>query len=440
MFQSNFLLSGSNPRTDIAILFFALAMMILFNDKIDPLKKRILFIVFMASCILSHYSTTYVFFFIMLVSFLGMELLSKKYTFKKEVSLTIIVLFFALIFLWYSQVTKTAFTGGVCFIQETIGNLNMFFIEESRETDIQAMFGKDIVQKGIPHMIEFVLSWLTFAFIGTGIITLIIRYKEMSFSELNFKKPNFLKEKFEVIYFTIALFCSGLLVMVVALPFISVGYSMQRLYAVALTILSVFFVIGGIIIAKTLSLDKNALLKKEKEKENIPQQTFKGDFASERGGKGSDVWAYLIILLVLIPYFFCVSGVMYNMFGVQRSVLLNSEGKQYDYSCIHDQESFAAKWLAMNSEKNTRVYYAADSYGWHRLISQGKIASGRIDTHAFYKREKGIKGFIYLSYNNVIHGKFGIIHKPSNMSEYSDMFVGVSRVYSSGGSEIWEQR
>jgi uncharacterized membrane protein len=48
-------------------------MMTLFNDKIDPLKRRILFIVFMASCMVSHYSTTYIFFFIMLGTFVGIE-------------------------------------------------------------------------------------------------------------------------------------------------------------------------------------------------------------------------------------------------------------------------------------------------------------------------------------------------------------------------------
>ena len=98
MFQVNFLWTGPNARTNTGILFFALAMLVLFSDKIDPLKKRILFIVFMASCMVSHYATTYIFFFILLGAFVGMEILSKKHTFKKTLSLTIVFLFSALIF------------------------------------------------------------------------------------------------------------------------------------------------------------------------------------------------------------------------------------------------------------------------------------------------------------------------------------------------------
>jgi len=75
------------------------------------------------------------------------------------------------------------------------------FAEELRSESLHAMLGKDIGEKGIPHKIEFVLTWLTFVFIAIGVITLIRKYKEMSFSELNIKKPDFLKDKFEIEYF-----------------------------------------------------------------------------------------------------------------------------------------------------------------------------------------------------------------------------------------------
>ena len=250
MFQSTFLFTEYNARASIAMLFFAFAMMALFSDKIDPLKKRILFIVFMASCMVSHYSTTYIFFFVIAGAFIGIEILSKKYTFKKEISLTIVILFFSMIFFWYSQVTEIVFNVGVRFVEDTLSNLNRFFIEESRGGTAQALLGKGIGEKGIPHKIEFVFTWLTFAFIGIGIITLLVKRKEMSFPELNLQKPDFLKDKFEVGYSVIALACAGLLVTVVAVPYISAGYGLDRMYPLALTILSVFFVIGGITLSK----------------------------------------------------------------------------------------------------------------------------------------------------------------------------------------------
>ena len=63
----------------------------------------------------------------MLGTFIGIEILSKKYPFKKIISLTLVILFFSMIFLWYSQVTETAFNQGVAFVENTLTSLNEFF-------------------------------------------------------------------------------------------------------------------------------------------------------------------------------------------------------------------------------------------------------------------------------------------------------------------------
>jgi uncharacterized membrane protein len=240
----------------------------------------------------------------------------------------------------------------------------------------------------------------------------------MLFSERNFKKPDFLKEKFEVAYFVIALACVGLLVVMIALPFIAVGYSMDRLYAVAITILSVFFVIGGIMIAN-VSLKKKPLLKKQKQ-----------------GGKeNTQVRAYLIILLVLIPYFLSVTGVTYQMFGYPRPITLNSEGEQYDKMYVHDQESYGAKWLGDEGElKNTQIY--TDRLGGMRLKSQAGIRG--YDTRSLLEEDRKINGYIYLRYYNVVDSKL-LDHQygKHNITEYQDKFVGKNKVYNNGGSEVW---
>ena len=400
MFQTNFLFTAYNARTNMAVLFFALTMMIFFNDRIDPLKKKILFIVFMASCMVSHYATTYIFFFITLGGFVIMEILSKKYLVKKTVSLTIVVLFFSMIFFWYSQVTETAFNAGVGFIEKTLSNLSRFFVEESRGRSAQSLLGENIMQLELPYKIQFVFSWLMFAFIGIGVITLIRRYKEMSFPELNFKKSVFLRDKFEVGYFGIALVCSGLLVGMVALPYVSVGYNLDRLYAVAITILSVFFVIGGV----TLS-------------------------------RHSKVRAYFILLLVLIPYFFCCTGVMYNLLGVPRAIILNSEGEQYDLMYVHDQESYSARWLRDNGElENTMIY--TDISGGGILKSQAGIQ--RYDSTSLLDEDRKINGYIYLRYYNVFDGKLlDMKYEEHNITEYSNKFAGKGKIYNNGGAEIW---
>jgi len=400
MFQYGFLWTGIYARTNTAILFFALSMMVLFSDRIEPLEKRILFIAFTASCTVSHYSTTYIFFIIMLGTFIGMEIISKKYTFKRTISSTSVLLFFAFIFFWYSQVTETAFNAGVNFIGKTISNLSRFFIEESRGGAMQYLHG-GWLQKSIPYKIEFVFMWLTFALIGIGVITLIGRYKEMSLSDLKFKKSDFLKEKFEVGYCVIALACSGLLAAMFLLPYVSKGYGIDRSYAVAITILSVFFTIGGMIVAEHLK-----------------------------------VRAHLIILLVLIPYFLCVTGVMYNIFDVPRAIALNSNGDQYDSMYTHDQESYGAKWLKNHAQKNQQIY-SADFFGGLRLTSQGAIPPHRICFSSFVKHRK-VDGYLYLRCTNIARGEMlGYYREIYNIGEYSDILIKKNGIYDAGCSKIY---
>ena len=424
MFQSVFLMTEAHGRANIAMFFFALAMLALFNDKIDPLKKRFLFIVFMASCMVSHYSTTYIFFFVMAGTFIGTEALSKKYTFKKFISLTLVILFFAMIFFWYSQVTEAAFDAGVGFIERTLKELNNFFIVESRGGSAQALLGGGIMEKGIPHKIEFVWTWLTFVFIGIGVATLIRRYKEMSFPELGFKKPDFLKTKFEVGYFVVTLACVGLLAMVITVPFIAKGYGLGRMYPFAITILSVFFVIGGLMIAKYSNKVFAVFRRNNPFRKNIDER------------RALQLRAYLIILLVLIPYFFCVTGVSYQMFGVPRAITLNSEGEQYDVLYVHDQESYCAKWLSHNRQQNLMIH--CSHKGAIKLISQGGIPLSHVDYSSISRHKKIDDGYIFLRYYNVVNGKFRPHRERArNMTEYSDVFIGKSKIYATGGSEVY---
>jgi uncharacterized membrane protein len=78
-----------------------------------------------------------------------------------------------------------------------------------------------------------------------------------------------------------------------------------------MTVLSPFFVIGGIMVARFLRAK----------------------------------WAYLVIVIVLIPYFMCNTGTMYQVFGVPQEITLNSKGQNYDVMYVHEQETYAAKWL-----------------------------------------------------------------------------------------------
>jgi len=424
--QLTFLKVAGSPRTNVAIFFLALAVMVFFNDKTDPLKRKILFIIFTLSVIISHYSTAYIFFFILLFSWFAMEIFSRRHTFEKtsktsehtpdaykewgsmsskskpsSISLTIVLLFFAFIFFWYSQVTDTAFNSGVGYIKNTLINLNNLFCEELRGEEFYQLAGQRLTHP-ILSKIYLAVTWGGFILVGIGVLTMLKRYKEMiAISTAKLKKPDFLKTKFEMEYLTMVLACVGILVIMVALPHVSKGYEPQRLYSLVLIILSSCFVIGSITLSNYLKLRP-----------------------------------YLLMLLILIPLFTFTTGAMYQVFGIPYSPTLCSKGPEYDREYIHDSESYAAKWLMVNGKKNYNRHYTTNTYGKRGLISQGKISPNLIDHISFSKHRK-ISGYIYLHYNSVVNGKLVVKHIEYNMSEYSDMFIGHSKIYDGGGSEIW---
>lgn len=96
----------------------------------------------------------------------------------------------------------------------------------------------------------------------------------------------------------------------------------------------------------------------------------------------------MIILLVLVPYFLCVTGAMYNIFGVPNSIVLNSEGEQYDMYYIHDHQLIAGEWQSSSN------------------VVEGKLVN----------KQKTIY----------------------NMTEYLGMSDEKNWIYDNGGSEVWK--
>jgi uncharacterized membrane protein len=257
---------------------------------------------------------------------------------------------------------------------------------------VEQAFGRGL--QIVPGKIEFVFSWLTILFIAIGILTMIVSFTRG-------KKLDFLLRKFDAEYFTLVIVCFAILVFSVVTPHVSTGYGMERTYFQLIVPLSIFFVIGGIMVSKHLKLQP-----------------------------------YLLLLIVLIPYFMCTTGTMYQIFDVPREITLNSEGAQYNAWYIFEQESYGAKWLMLNNEKTFRIC-PTGGHGVHILRSHGMISHGQIDRHTFSMHKK-INGYLYLSYNNVVKNTFLVEGMTCNMSECSDMFVGKSKIYNNGGSGVWK--
>jgi uncharacterized membrane protein len=213
-------------------------------------------------------------------------------------------------------------------------------------------------------------------------------------------KPDFLQSKIDTEYFVLSLVCCAIMAFSLASPYVEWGYGLARVYFQMIGLLAVFFMIGGITIAKFLKLR-----------------------------------AYWLILLVLIPFFLCTANLVDKIFN-RPVLLLNSEGPAYYNNYIHDEESYAAKWLRDNGElERTEIY--ADGLGSDWLISQAGI-SPWYGIQSLFESDKSVVGYIYLRYYNVVNGKLiGPGGKEYDLIEIQDKFMGKSKIYANGGSEIY---
>jgi len=439
MSQNYFLAAASGPRTIVAILFFGLAIMVLFHDRIGEVNKRVLFILFAISSITSHYSTTYIFLFVLLLTWIGWQTIPRFWASREKpspplnqptgasplnptgqnssleathsrqgshVTIGIVVLFFIILFLWYSQITEVAFSFGINFIANTLKSLAQFFILESRGGAVVALAGSGLGIKGIPQHIEFVFSWLIIGFIIVGIVSASVRYRHLiALPEGEKGNPlPFLSRRLDAEFFILSLACTVILVTAVALPYILIAYGMARVWCQMMIVLSPLAIIGGVVLAQALHTQR----------------------------------AYLVILSVLIPFFMCQTGTMYQLFNVPRAITLNSEGQTYDILFIHDQEILAAKWIASHADKENAIY--SDWYGVDRLISQGGIRSRVYFAEAFIKGSKYLEpGYFYLRYTGVVDGKLlDNYYQWHDMTDYQDEFVERNLIYSNGGSQVYK--
>lgn len=436
MSQGTFLNTTANPRTTVAILFVALSIMVLLTDRLSLLEKRLFSIVFIFSCIVSHYSTTYIFFGILLFAFISIQIVHRLLAYqegsasrenslaheqniidsasqaasqealKSYISLGVITIFFVVIFLWYSQVTGAAFNSGVGFLVDSMRSLQDFFILESRQENTVLALGSGVEKLEVPRKIAFIFNWLSILFIAIGVLTTLSGYRQrISLSSENIDDSScLLRKRIDITFFALALICSAIMAVSVAVPFVSKGYGLDRTYLLTTTVLSFFFVIGGMTVAKLFRVCRK----------------------------------YMAVLVVLVPFFMCATGTMYQVFGYPGSMVLNSEGDSYDIYYILDQETVSSKWLKNFSQENTIIY--ADFYGRTRLRSQGRLGLNRsmyagdlIENH----NPLG-KGYFYLRYCNVVKRKFlDSSYQWHNTSDYKDEFAKREKIYSNAGSDIW---
>lgn len=391
IFQTYFIYeSHSAMRQDIALIFFSLALMVLFANNISPQIRKLLLIIFIAALIISHYSTAYLFFILLFLTWIYTRLKTEYYNKGNEKKTTYIsgymlALFAVFIFFWYSLITDTHFTNLVKFVQTMFFSATDFFVEESRQPAVYQAVGGNL--NNVPQKIYVTVHNIVFLFIGIGSCISIIYKKRF---------------KFNTEYLTMVAISLLLLASMLILPSASNRYGMTRLFQQLVVIIGPMFVIGVSFLFNKLKIK----------------------------------YSSIFIIIILILQLFSASFLIYNFFGVPHSGILNHEGFRHAEFYIHDQEVLSANFL-LNHKDGTRIIYG-DTFSSTRFLYSNY---GKYNIYTLHDDNiTHSSGYFYMRFANTGGGVTFLNGQYDNILSFSDhviSFVQTNKIYDSDISVIY---
>lgn len=388
VFQLFFMNLLGAVRQEVAVLFFFLALMIIFSPDIRIWMKKALFLIFLFSLLVSHYSTAYVAFALvvplLLVPFFKSLFKDRKIVFT---NFDVILISLGFVILWYILYANVQFAAGSQVVQTTLTGGNQGLPPKGEV--VLGILG--IKLKSIPNTISVIVHNLIFATIFAGLSGMIWKF-------------NYYRKKFETEFIVGIVISLVLLVLFVLLPYISIAYDASRLFFQLLIFLAPVFVIGAITVAKVIKRPR---------------------------------WDIAIILILLISLFTCATYLQYHFLGMPYSATYDANGTIRGESYIYESELTGVYWL-----KGNRI----DSWGIYmddRALFRFNVAdfrSSKINSTFFQSNKTVNPGYVYLGKVNVQKRQIYLIYEDIiilNLDDYSHLFKDKNLVYDSGGSQIW---
>lgn len=421
MFAWKFL-TISEMRQIIGELFFALLIYLMVNREIDPQKRRILFIIFGAALVVSHYSLSYIFLFCISFAWLFVSLMKKKNikVDSRTINGYLILLFFVFSFSWYTLLSTAPIDILINFIN-TIRNFFFtdFFSLEARGMGVYS-FTHPLSSPSFLHRTGNVLPKILYLWLLIGIIGLLrLRAK---CKEMKFEWENAL-----IVIANIAI-----LSMVIFFPCFGPGFVVERFVHISLFFLAPLYVLGSSIFFKWA------------------QKSFFFFRKSRPLPKNKQLF---LVCIVLVTIFLFKVGFVYEVTGdIPVSIPLSMERMKisnngeikatfYD-EYTPEQDVFSAIWLSRTTGEKSKIY-ADDIARGHVLIAYGMILRERI--YLLYNDTKIESGAcIYLRYINtenrmirVANWKMGN-EESLNLTKSLPLLNNTNKIYSNGYSEIYQ--
>jgi uncharacterized membrane protein len=381
-------------RKIIAELFLVLLLIIIVNKSMKPSSKMACFILFSFGLIASHYALAEIFVFFLAFALISLIILKRP---SKNITVTMIVLFLAVMFAWYIYTSHATTFGSIV---EDVGRvyqkLGDFFVPEARGQAVLEGLGL-AESPSVLNTISRMFAYLTQGLIVLGAVGLF----------RNRSNTRFGRE-----WFLFSITAMVLLASLIIVPGLANTLNMTRFYHILLFFLAPLSVVGADYAVTLLSKRKKELL------------------------------VTTLLLCVLVPYFLFQTEFVFEVAGGHSwSVSLSSYRMNiatlYGKDGYADSQSvYGALWLSKNVDVQNADLYADTSSLSNTLRIYGMVYAGN---YLSKTTTVGDNGVVYLSTLNVNYGTIIYERSSFNSSDIHFVFDGLNNVYSDGGSVILKQ-
>ncbi len=428
------------PRQEIAFLFLSLTLLTLIDIKKISKKTKLLFLVFIFSTVVSHYSTTYallacIFLYLFLSYIFNFISYTKKIDKKVMIPLFTISLFFIFTFLWYAQITTT-YEGVVSVTKTSVSSFSEKLSEEGLAIfDPFNLFNKKPISTPQNNLDEFNQIYLNKSNNSNLGINLeeykpIIKttsqkpfgnnyfywFKIFELSKIGFLLVGLLlvgfgllailfykEDKFDIKFKLLSFIFLFFFVFVIAMPLSNSSYNINRLYQQQLLILCISSIIGFLFLSKFMNM-----------KFSIP-----------------------IFSLFLIGYLLIFTHVQYDIIGGREVQLRFANiGKDYDIHYTSSQEIISSNWLAKNKEPFIPIL--SDNYARFKNYQSEDFKLNTWIKMDVIPANIGINDYVYSSKSNKLHGITFKFYGGFLVYDFPNKFLNDNKniIYSNGVSEI----
>lgn len=438
-------------RQEVAFTLFSISILILHDKNIDSTIRKLLFIVFSISMIVSHYSTAYMAIAIYALSYIAYKV--SKYIGRNKninnyypsiLSLKTLIVLLGFTYIWYSQIT-VGFSNITLFLNNGVKNVGNIFTS-SVQAQGQSVFdqlnifsprisNQEILSKYIDEMTlsykllknpDQLYSLATTSKYDTNISTIQGVSPKFNYGVLYsyiivrnaFKLLGEFLIILGVVYFALVkkyrqkgilyLNSAALIIMILATitPFISIDYDLVRTYQQILIVLPFTAVVGLLALSNF--------------------------FKTKKFHKFTSIF-FLLYLLLLSRFFQQFIG------GPDISMVFNNIGSEYSMYYTHKSEIFSGQWLWNNRLSNIPIF--ADNYSNTKL---------RLTSTSPYKEQVTTDilpttitkdGYVYLNSTNVLEQVAIKPYKGITLTyNYPNMFLADNKnlIYNNGSSEIFK--